>query len=237
MRGFEGVPRVVRDERREESGRRLPVQERSRRSMDRMVRAGEALLEEQPFDAISVAEIVRRARTLVGSFYARFSSKDDLLAAIYARRFGAEATERSRKYLAGFASREMSLERRTREVVTNMAAYFRSNRRLLQEMALRAGQRGETMPTGSRELRAHRAAFNDGWVRAFLEHPEEIGHPDPERAVRFGLFVAAAACRDAFLLGEPGAEDVPTEDLVSELSRALNAYLTGTGSSATAARS
>ncbi len=204
--------------------------------MDRMVRAAEDLLEERPFDAVSVAEIVRRAGTSVGAFYARFSSKSDLLSAIYARRFGAEATERSRKYLAQFAAREMPLEHRTREVVSNMVTYFQSNRRLLQEMALQAGHREETLPTGSREARAHRAAFNDGWARAFLGHPEQIGHPDPKRAVRFGLFVAAAACRDALLLGEPGAEDLQAEDLVGELSRALNAYLTGAESGATAAR-
>ena len=228
---------MIRDDRRRESGRKQPLQARSRRTMDRMVRAAEDLLEERPFDAVSVAEIVRLAGTSVGAFYARFSSKVDLLAAIYARRFGAEATERSRKYLVGFASREMPLEHRTLEVVRNMAAYFQSNRRLLQEMALQAGQREEPLPTGFREVRTHRAAFNDGWARAFLAHPEQIGHPDPERAVRFGLFVAAAACRDASLLGEPGADDLPIDDLVSELCRALNAYLTGAESGATAGRS
>ncbi|MEE9577984.1 MAG: helix-turn-helix domain-containing protein [Gemmatimonadota bacterium] len=228
---------MIRDERRREGGHRKPVQARSRRTMDRMVRAAEDLLEERPLDAVSVAEIVRRAGTSVGAFYARFASKSDLLAAIYARRFGAEATERSSKYLAEFAAREMPLEHRTREVVRNMVAYFQDNRRLLQEMAHVVGGREETLPTGSRELRAHRAAFNDGWARAFLAHPEQIGHPDPERAVRFGLFVAAAACRDASLLGEPGADDLPIDDLVSELCRALNAYLTGAESGATAGRS
>ncbi|MEJ2312804.1 MAG: helix-turn-helix domain containing protein [Gemmatimonadales bacterium] len=218
---------MISDDRQPESGRRQPVQARSRRTMDRIVRAAEELLEERPFDAVSVAEIVHRAGTSVGAFYARFSCKGDLLAAIYARRFGAEAAERSKRYLADFAAREMPLELRAREVVRNMATYFESNRRLLQAMALRAGQRKETPPAESREIRAHRAVFNDGWARAFLTHRDQIGHPEPERAVRFGLFVAAAACRDAFLLGEPRGESLPAEDLVSELGRALHAYLTG----------
>ena len=228
---------MARDDRRQESGRRQPVQARSRRTMDRMVRAAEDLLQERPFDAISVAEIVRQAGTSVGAFYARFSCKGDLLAAIYARRFGTEATERSRRYLAEFAAREMPLEQRTREIVRNMVAYFQSNRRLLRDMAQLSGPRGQTLPTGPPELRAHRAVFNDGWARAFLAHPEQIGHPDPERAVRFGLFVAAATCRDVFLLGEPGAEGLPTEDLVGELGRALHAYLIGAEGRETAGRS
>lgn len=205
--------------------------------MDRMVRAAEDLLEERAFETITVSEIVRRARASVGAFYARFSSKSDLLVAIYERRFGAESTARSEEYLAQFASRQMPLEQRTREVVGNIAAYFRSNRRLLQELAIRSGQPEEKLTTGARELRAHRAAFHDGWARAFLAHPEQIGHPDPERAVRFGLFVAAAACRDAFLLEEPGTQELPTEDLIDELSSALSAYLKGGASGATVGRS
>lgn len=202
-----------------------------------MVAAAEELLEEQPFETITVAQIVRRAGTSVGAFYARFSSKNDLLPAIYSRRFGDESTARSGEYLAQFASRRMPLEQRTREVVGNMAAYFRSNRRLLQELAMRSGQPESKPVARTQELRAHRAAFHDGWARAFLAHPEQIGHPDPERAVRFGLFVAAATCRDALLLGEPGSEDLPAEDLVGELSRALSAYLRGPTSGAAVGRS
>lgn len=210
-----------------ETDRRRPVQARSRRTMDRMVRAAEELLEERPLNAVSVSEIVRRAGTSVGAFYARFSSKSDLLAAIYARRFGAEATRRSREYLAQFAKREMSLEERTREVVRNMVAYFQGNRRLLQEMAYQTGPREGTPALGSHELRAHLATFNEGWAEAFLAHPEQIGHTDPERAVRFGLFLAAAACRDALLLDAPGSVDLSTEEFASEISRALRAYLAG----------
>ncbi len=56
-----------------------PVQARSQETLNRFLDAAEELLREQPFDEITVAEIVRRAERTVGSFYARFTDKDALI--------------------------------------------------------------------------------------------------------------------------------------------------------------
>jgi AcrR family transcriptional regulator len=58
---------------------REPLQDRSRRTLRRIVDAGLHLLATEGPDALTVTGIVRRARTSVGSFYARFPGKDDLL--------------------------------------------------------------------------------------------------------------------------------------------------------------
>lgn len=207
--------------------------------MERMVQAAEDLLEQRPFEAFTVAEIVQRAGTSVGAFYARFSSKRDLLAAIYARRFGTEATARSMEYLTQFAARQMPLEHRAYEIVHNMVAYYGRNRRLLKEMVSGLELPESETSAWYREVRAHETAFHDGWAKALLSQPDQIGHEDPERSVRFALSVAAAACRDAILLGgEPRAEDLRTGDLARELTRLLCAYLRGPagGSAAVEAR-
>ncbi len=52
-----------------------PCQPRSQRTQDRLLDATEALLATRPFEEITVAEIVRRARRSVGSFYASFDAK------------------------------------------------------------------------------------------------------------------------------------------------------------------
>lgn len=56
-----------------------PVQARSQETLTRFLTAADALLREQRFDDITVAEIVRRAERTVGSFYARFTDKDALV--------------------------------------------------------------------------------------------------------------------------------------------------------------
>lgn len=66
---------------------RAPRQTRSHLTLDRILDATEALLEEKAFDSISVAEIVKRAGSSVGSFYARFGDKDCLLRCLQERLF------------------------------------------------------------------------------------------------------------------------------------------------------
>jgi AcrR family transcriptional regulator len=59
---------------------RAPRQARSQETLDRFLEATASLLDERPFEEITVADIVRRAGRTVGSFYARF---DDKYAVLY----------------------------------------------------------------------------------------------------------------------------------------------------------
>ena len=66
---------------------RPPQQVRSQETLDRILDAAEALVTEKGFADTPVAEIVRRAGSSVGAFYARFRDKDALLHALYDRYF------------------------------------------------------------------------------------------------------------------------------------------------------
>jgi len=58
---------------------RPPQQERSRRTLSRIAEAARALVCENGSDALTVQRVVERAGASVGSFYARFPEKEDLL--------------------------------------------------------------------------------------------------------------------------------------------------------------
>src|SRR5438045_4033157 len=62
-----------------------PVQQRGRETMERFPRAAEELLQDRPFEEISVQDIARRAKRPIGSFYARFRGKDALIPFLYQR--------------------------------------------------------------------------------------------------------------------------------------------------------
>jgi AcrR family transcriptional regulator len=65
--------------------RAKPVrQERSRRTRDRLLAAGHALLSEKPWAELSVTAIAKRAGCSVGSFYARYGSKEEFFEALCA---------------------------------------------------------------------------------------------------------------------------------------------------------
>jgi AcrR family transcriptional regulator len=62
-----------------EAATRLPKQHRSRRTLQRITRAALELIAQNGVEGTTVGAIVRRAGSSVGSFYARFEGKGDLL--------------------------------------------------------------------------------------------------------------------------------------------------------------
>lgn len=62
-----------------------PLQSRSRRTFAALVVAAETLLDERPFDEISIQAICAAAGCSTGAFYGRFRAKEDLLPHLQAR--------------------------------------------------------------------------------------------------------------------------------------------------------
>jgi len=65
--------------------RRVPVQQRSLESMNRMLDAGEQLFYEGGSPALTLERVIERAETSTGSFYARFGDMHGFLDAMHER--------------------------------------------------------------------------------------------------------------------------------------------------------
>jgi AcrR family transcriptional regulator len=63
-------------------GASAPKQDRSRKTLEAILKATRYLIERKEFSAISISEIVERSGTSNGSFYARFPDKASLLVAL-----------------------------------------------------------------------------------------------------------------------------------------------------------
>jgi AcrR family transcriptional regulator len=63
----------------EEALVREPLQDRSRRTLERLVAAAARLLEARGPEGVTVTGVSREARTSVGAFYARFSGKEEMV--------------------------------------------------------------------------------------------------------------------------------------------------------------
>jgi AcrR family transcriptional regulator len=63
-------------------GVRPALQKRSRESRDRLFGAGRQLLEQMDLDAISIADLAKKAGSSVGAFYLRFENKDTFFRAM-----------------------------------------------------------------------------------------------------------------------------------------------------------
>ncbi len=203
---------------------RPPLQERSLKTQERILNAAEALLAKKPFEAITVAEIVRKARSSVGAFYSRFGSKEGLLTPIYERN-DKRLRERMEELLERTETQATSLAELARFSVTTCVEIYRKNRWLMRAMGFHSRMNPEAI---SDELRKRRTALHRKWGQVFLKHRDEIRHPNPEAAVEFAVYFTAATARDKILFGDAphaSATEVSDAALIEELTRAFLTYL------------
>jgi AcrR family transcriptional regulator len=190
-----------------------PRQERSRRTLSRIVRAARELVAEQGADATSVQQIVQRAESSVGSFYARFGGKEDLFDYIE-RSVWQEARDRWGRALEERAWETLPLPELAAGVVQVLLDVGRHQARVRRALLVRRSS-GAATPAEEFQTEVHH-----GLRRLLLSHASELTASDPERAVDLGLRVVVGGLREL-----EDAEDVSDEEIVREVSRLLLAYL------------
>jgi AcrR family transcriptional regulator len=188
-----------------------PKQGRSRRTLDRLVAAGLSLLEEGGPDAVTVKAVVARARSSVGSFYARFEGKDDLLA--YLREQVRQSAEAEWSETVGREAWEASLAG-----IAAQAVALLFDLRPGYEQRIRTADR---LVTDGEDDELRRKAL-DQLAARFLERREEITHPNPELAVRIALSAVLGIGEHA-----PPWGQVETDALRTECVQLLLGYLSG----------
>ena len=175
-----------------------PRQKRSRETLARIVDAGRAILLERGADGLTVQEVVAQARTSVGSFYQRFSGRDELLSHLE-RMVASDAAERFEQALTARIRPGLSLTATIDAVLVSMH-----------------DQRTAAVDLASfKELEHARA---DAVVRILMGNRSEMRHSDPGLAIRVAYAAASGALR------EPPA-GVESHVLLPELGRFWSAYL------------
>jgi AcrR family transcriptional regulator len=201
--------------------KRPPSQARSVASTNRMLDAAESLFAAGGAEAVTIESVVREAETSVGSFYARFSNRDGLLAAMHSRfieNFGMEAIAAiavalkqptMERALASFTKQAFQSARRNRESILFFVA---------------------TSATDT-SLRHQGLAANPGFAAAFaavvLPFRERINHRNPEIAidVAFRIFFAIFIQRALFTPREATGRAITDAALAKEITNCLILYL------------
>jgi AcrR family transcriptional regulator len=193
--------------------------------VDRFALAAETLLRTRPFEEIGVQDIVRRAGRPIGSFYARFGSKEALLPLLYRRYHeGLESLVASRLARVPWAT--LDLRRTAEAFAAFVMALYTERPWLTRALALFARTQPEALP---RDLVERRREVYAPLMDVLLRHRARIAHPDPEAAVRFVVFLAMSVAREKLLFAEaPQSRLTPMgrKALRDELSRVVHAYLT-----------
>jgi len=194
-----------------------PKQTRSRRTLERIVRASLDILEREGPDELTVQAIVERAGSSVGSFYARFAGKDDLLDYL-GERVWREAATRWDEALSSRDWSGLGLRQVVQGAVGLLGEAGRSRASYLRALERASGSRDEA-------YRAFHTHVIRGIEELLLARSAEITHPDPSVAVPLGLrAVLAIVEAESETVGlDPVAPDRLREEAVA----ILMAYLAG----------
>jgi AcrR family transcriptional regulator len=192
---------------------RAPRQERSRRTLGRIVTSARLLLAEGGIGAVTVHSVVASAPASVGSFYARFAGKEDLLEHLQKEVWG-EVRAWWDAEDGGTEWEALSLEAavaRAVELLQGSLGVLAAERRAL-------GARPEGV--AAEEAFAHRA--RQALCTRILAHRDQILHSDPDLAVDLGVRAVHGA-----LLGleRNGTAEVEPARARGELTRLFVFYL------------
>jgi AcrR family transcriptional regulator len=202
------------------------IQDRGHKALERLLTGAEKILESGGLEAATVPAIAARAGMSVGNVYKRFPDKDSLLRAIY-ERFFAEALAANEFALDPAKWKDIPTTEVLSTLVTGMIEGYRSRRALIRALLLYAQSHGDA------EFRAHaeemRLETLGLFERLLRDRRADIGHPHPERAIRFIVTLLAHALENAVMSegGGIGAGDFLSHvpETSGELFRVANGYL------------
>lgn len=198
-----------------------PKQLRSQQTLFRILDAAEELIAEKGLTDTSIPEIVRRAGSSVGGFYARFRGKSEMLRALEERFFDDlrqrvdDLTDPERWVAA-------PIDSILRGCVQELVDTFRSREGLIRAFTFRASQAQKFIE----EDRQFRAGVSQRLTALFSSRFDEFNHPDPELAIELAVQLAFGLMHQLVISGEfrAGKRRLTDQDLVDELTRNFLAY-------------
>lgn len=199
-----------------------PKQRRSEDTLYRLLDAAEALIEEKGLGGVSVPDIVARAGSSVGGFYARFRDKSELLRALEERFFArleVRVDELSHPERWGDTPAPEIVEACMQELVQT----FRAHEALIRAFMSRAAQDAEFIQDALR----FRRRVSDRIVHLLLTRRDAIRHEEPAVAIDLGVQLCFGLMQQGVIFGEvrAGGRRLDDATLTRELTRSFLGYL------------
>jgi AcrR family transcriptional regulator len=199
-----------------------PQQARSKKTLENVLDAAEDVIKERGVGGLTVSEVVRRAGSSVGAFYARFADKEGLLATLH-----------ERNCAEGLATAELALDPARwesadiasiiEEVIEFVAAQCRERLGLvLAFMALAA-----TDVSYARRRAAMQNKIGDLLGALLLARSDEIAHPDPRAAADVAVRMVLSTLECDALERRPSSPESARADewLAREVAHAVAAFI------------
>lgn len=207
-------------------GPRPPQQARSRQTLERLLAAAVAVIEEKGLAGVTVPEVAAAAGVATGSIYRRFADKDALVRAAFLQVLEqSQEANRASLPIDRFQGRslEKALEALGRALVTQYRGRTGLLKALDQFLEVQADAAFRERAVDLIEANFRRV------IDALLPFRDRIAAADPERAITFAL-LGAASLIEVHKLHNPlmWSRMLPLDDdaLAAETAKVMAAYLT-----------
>jgi AcrR family transcriptional regulator len=201
-----------------------PQQDRSRQTLEALLRATVAILDKEGLDACTLPRVAASAGVAAGTVYRRFADKDALLRAAFLHVL--QRSNQANQAVLEKALLRPSLEDTAERIVATLLAQYREHPLLLRALShfleTHSGSEFATQANGLINTNVQLVAG------VLLHHSDRIRHPNPQRAAVFAVLNASSAIETAMLAPDSlWAVALPLSDkqFTAELTRAMLGYL------------
>ena len=207
-------------------GPALPQQDRSRRTVERLLVAAEQLLGEVGHAGFTIPELSRRAGISIGTVYKRFATKDELLRAVMQRVEREEMTVLERWEDEDWASLDSHLV--VERVVGDLSRTWREHAPAMRGAMIRRLQTPDDDPFLNQGL-SIMSRDSERFCGVIMTHADEIIHRDAEQAVDFAfrLIIGVCARCAARAIETIAPHPLSWEEMTARLSESVTSYLFG----------
>ena len=201
---------------------RIPKQDRSRASFERVLEAAAELMAEKGYAGFALTDVVKRAKVSIGSIYGRVDSKDELIRAVHQRVMSRLELEQAEMFLR-VRRRALPLSELLSALIQEMAGFLQRNAPVLNAFMGRAFDDEVVMSFGKLAYSHTLTEFK----MLLIERGSEIAKPQVEHSAQVCFDIIYSCLSRYFGVGRlPGNEDRgDLQLLVADLSNVCLAYL------------
>lgn len=207
-------------------GEKIPMQARSRKTRDKIVRALEVLLKEKAFEDISVASLATQAGVSVGAVYRRFENKDALIPVVldvYRARIEAFAAAPESRFVTDPTTGLLINLKRMAELSWR---FLEQDGHLLRAAFIYARTRPDVVGATWDDFLEESAAGYKEFLSLFKD---EIARPNLEEAARMSLYLLNTGVAEYGLYPTHGPGTVikmAPDQFTNAIAQAVYGYLT-----------
>jgi AcrR family transcriptional regulator len=199
-----------------------PKQARSEKTLLRILEAAERLIAEKGLAGLSIPEVVRRAGSSVGGFYARFRDKNELLRALEERHF-----RHLSEHLDAVADEARWENATAAEIVRGAVGELVDVTNIHRHMMVAFLFRSIQDPAVREDALRFRRDAEERIRQLLLAHCEDFDHPDPSLAIDIGIQTAFAIMQQHVLIESTraGGRKLSDEELKREIGNIFLRYV------------